>query len=128
MRREAHRGGNQHPIWITEIRPDCLFLQPKRCQDDRGGYKLRSRRLVPVLALAAVTLRPQEAHSKPGERTVTPHIQNESPDTAGKSNWLPPPAGWSYLVMRLYRPETTPHSMLPIGQGTRQPPGLMRAV
>ena len=43
------------------------------------------------------------------------------------SNWLPAPDGPIYLVMRLYWPKTEPPSILPAGEGTWQPPAIVKA-
>jgi hypothetical protein len=58
--------------------------------------------------------------------SLTLYIQNKSPGADKESNWLPAPNGPIYLVMRLYWPKTTPPSILPVGQGTWQPPGVKR--
>jgi hypothetical protein len=57
---------------------------------------------------------------------VTIYIQKDDPGEAERSNWLPAPDGPIYLVMRLYWPKTEPPSLLPIGQGAWQPPGVVR--
>jgi len=57
--------------------------------------------------------------------SLTLYIQNTSPGAERESNWLPAPAGPIYLVMRLYWPKETPPSILPPGQGTWQPPGVV---
>ena len=59
--------------------------------------------------------------------SVTLYIQNKTPGKAKESNWLPAPAGPIYLVMRLYWPKETPPSILPAGQGTWKPPGIVAA-
>jgi hypothetical protein len=59
--------------------------------------------------------------------SLTLYIQNKSPGADKESNWLPAPDGPIYLVMRLYWPKTTPPSILPIGKGKWQPPGIKRA-
>jgi hypothetical protein len=59
--------------------------------------------------------------------SLTLYIQNKSPGADKEANWLPAPNGPIYLVMRLYWPKTTPPSILPVGEGTWQPPGLKRA-
>jgi len=60
--------------------------------------------------------------------SLTIYIQNKRPAGDNQANWLPAPNGPVYLVMRLYWPKTTPPSILPVGEGTWQPPGLKRAV
>ena len=64
---------------------------------------------------------------KNADGSLTLHIQNKSPGPDRESNWLPAPAGPIYLVMRLYWPKDTPPSILPVGKGTWQPPGVVLA-
>jgi hypothetical protein len=59
--------------------------------------------------------------------SITLYIQNKSPGADKESNWLPAPDGPIYMVMRLYWPKTTPPSILPVGQGTWKPPGVVKA-
>jgi len=59
--------------------------------------------------------------------SLTLYLQKDSPGKAKESNWLPAPDGPMYLVMRLYWPKDTPPSILPAGQGTWQPPGIVQA-
>ena len=59
--------------------------------------------------------------------SLTLYIQKDSPGKAKESNWLPAPNGPIYLVMRLYWPKTEPPSILPPGEGTWQPPGIVVA-
>jgi hypothetical protein len=59
--------------------------------------------------------------------SLTLYIQKDSPGKAKESNWLPAPNGPIYLAMRLYWPKTEPPSILPPGEGTWQPPGLVQA-
>jgi hypothetical protein len=63
---------------------------------------------------------------KNADGSVTLYIQKNSPGAGKKSNWLPAPDGPIYLVMRLYWPKTEPPSILPAGEGTWKPPGVMR--
>lgn len=58
--------------------------------------------------------------------SLTLYIQNKSPGGDKESNWLPAPNGPIYLVMRLYWPKTSPPSILPVGDGSWQPPGVKR--
>lgn len=58
--------------------------------------------------------------------SLTLYIQNKSPGADKESNWLPAPSGPIYLVMRLYWPKTSPPSILPVGDGSWQPPALKR--
>ncbi len=57
---------------------------------------------------------------------VTIHIQKDDPGEALRANWLPAPDGPVYMVMRLYWPKTEAPSLLPIGRGAWQPPGITR--
>jgi hypothetical protein len=63
---------------------------------------------------------------KNGDGSLTLYIQKDSPGADKESNWLPAPNDTIYLVMRLYWPKTTPPSILPVGAGTWQPPGVKR--
>lgn len=67
------------------------------------------------------------AMKKNPDGSVTILIQKDSPGKAKESNWLPAPDGEVYLTMRLYWPKDTPPSILPPGQGTWKPPGVMLA-
>ena len=58
--------------------------------------------------------------------SLTICVQNKSPGEEKEVNWLPAPNGPIYLVLRLYWPKTEPPSILPIGHGAWQPPGVMR--
>ena len=59
-----------------------------------------------------------------GSQTI--YIQKDAPAADKKSNWLPAPNGPIYLVMRLYWPRRIPPpSILPPGEGTWQPPGVI---
>ncbi len=53
-------------------------------------------------------------------------IQKDSPGADKEANWLPAPDGPIYMVMRLYWPETKAPSILPPGEGTWNPPGIVR--
>ncbi len=57
--------------------------------------------------------------------SLTLYIQKNSPDKAKEANWLPAPDGTVYLVMRLYWPKDAPPSILPPGEGTWKPPGVV---
>jgi hypothetical protein len=58
--------------------------------------------------------------------SLTIYIQKDSPGKDKESNWLPAPNGPIYVVMRLYWPKTEQPSILPIGQGSWQPPMVMQ--
>ena len=57
--------------------------------------------------------------------SLTIYIQKNSPGAEKGINWLPAPNGPIYLVMRLYWPKTEPPSILPPGEGTWKPPGVV---
>ena len=63
---------------------------------------------------------------KNDDDSLTLYFQNKSPGKEKESNWLPAPNGPIYLVMRLYWPKTEPPSILPPGEGTWKPPGLVK--
>jgi hypothetical protein len=65
------------------------------------------------------------AMKKNPDGSLTMYIQNKSPDKAMESNWLPAPDGPIYLLLRLYWPKTEQPSILPPGEGTWQPPGVI---
>jgi hypothetical protein len=57
--------------------------------------------------------------------SLTLYIQHDSPGADKESNWLPAPNGPIYMVMRLYWPKTEAPSILPPGEGTWKPPGIV---
>jgi hypothetical protein len=59
--------------------------------------------------------------------SLTLYIQKDSPGADKESNWLPAPNDTIYLVMRLYWPKTEAPSILPPGEGTWKPPGIVQA-
>src|SRR5438477_1829377 len=59
--------------------------------------------------------------------SLTLYIQKDSPGADKEANWLPAPNDTIYLVMRLYWPKTEPPSILPPGEGTWRPPGIVKA-
>jgi hypothetical protein len=63
---------------------------------------------------------------KNDDGSLTLYIQKDSPGADKESNWLPAPNDTIYLVMRLYWPKTEAPSILPAGEGTWQPPGIVR--
>lgn len=63
---------------------------------------------------------------KNADGSLTIYIQNKSPGADKEANWLPAPDGPIYLAMRLYWPRTEKPSILPVGKGTWQPPGVKR--
>ena len=63
---------------------------------------------------------------KNADGSLSLHIQKDSPGKAKEANWLPAPNDTIYLVMRLYWPKDTPPSILPPGEGTWQPPGIVQ--
>jgi hypothetical protein len=64
---------------------------------------------------------------KNADGSLTLYIQKDSPGADKESNWLPAPNDEIYLVMRLYWPKTTAPSILPAGEGSWQPPAIVRA-
>ena len=62
---------------------------------------------------------------KNADGSLTLYIQKDSPGADKEANWLPAPNDTIYLVMRLYWPKTEPPSILPAGEGTWKPPGLV---
>ncbi|NJD24298.1 MAG: DUF1254 domain-containing protein [Betaproteobacteria bacterium] len=64
---------------------------------------------------------------KNADGSLTLYIQKDSPGKDKESNWLPAPDGPIYLVLRLYWPKTENPSILPAGEGTWQPPALVKA-
>lgn len=59
--------------------------------------------------------------------SLTIHIQRESPGPDKEANWLPAPDGPIFLVMRLYWPTESQPSVLPPGQGSWQPPAIVKS-
>jgi len=59
--------------------------------------------------------------------SLTLYIQKDSPGKDKEANWLPAPNDTIYLVMRLYWPKTEAPSILPAGEGTWKPPGIVKA-
>jgi hypothetical protein len=59
--------------------------------------------------------------------SLTLLIQKNSPGKEKEANWLPAPDGPIYMLLRLYVPNQTPPSILPVGEGTWQPPAVMKA-
>jgi len=64
---------------------------------------------------------------KNADGSLTLYIQKDNPGADKESNWLPAPNDTAYLVMRLYWPKTEAPSILPAGQGTWSPPGIVMA-
>jgi hypothetical protein len=64
---------------------------------------------------------------KNADGSLTLYIQKDSPGADKEANWLPAPNDLVYLVMRLYWPKETPPSILPPGEGTWKPPGIVKA-
>jgi hypothetical protein len=64
---------------------------------------------------------------KNADGSLTLYIQKDSPGADKESNWLPAPNDVIYLVLRLYWPKTEPPSILPPGEGTWKPPGIVQA-
>jgi len=64
---------------------------------------------------------------KNADGSLTLYIQKDSPGADKEANWLPAPNDTIYLVMRLYWPKTKAPSILPAGEGTWKPPGIVKA-
>jgi hypothetical protein len=64
---------------------------------------------------------------KNADGSLTLYIQKDSPGKDKESNWLPAPNDLIYLVMRLYWPKTEPPSILPPGEGTWKPAGIVKS-
>jgi hypothetical protein len=64
---------------------------------------------------------------KNADGSLTIYIQKDSPGKDKEANWLPAPNGEIYLVMRLYWPRTEEPSILPVGEGSWSPPGIVKA-
>ena len=64
---------------------------------------------------------------KNDDGSLTIYIQHESPGADKESNWLPAPNGPIYMAMRLYWPKTEAPSILPPGEGSWSPPGVVPA-
>lgn len=62
---------------------------------------------------------------KNSDGSLTLYIQKDSRGVDKEANWLPAPNDTIYLVMRLYWPKTEPPSILPPGEGTWKPPGIV---
>jgi hypothetical protein len=58
--------------------------------------------------------------------SVDLYIQKENPGPDRESNWLPVPKGKFILMLRLYWPKAEAPSILPPGEGSWQPPGLVK--
>ena len=63
---------------------------------------------------------------KNADGSLTLYIQKDSPGKDKEGNWLPAPNDRIYLVMRLYWPKPDPPSILPPGEGTWKPPGIVK--
>jgi hypothetical protein len=63
---------------------------------------------------------------KNADGSLTLYIQKDSPGKDKESNWLPAPNDLIYLVMRLYWPKTKAPSVLPPGEGSWKPPGIVK--
>jgi hypothetical protein len=63
---------------------------------------------------------------KNADGSLTLYIQKDSPGADKESNWLPAPNDTIYLAMRLYWPKTEAPSILPAGEGTWKPPGVVK--
>jgi hypothetical protein len=62
---------------------------------------------------------------KNADGSLTLYVQKDSPGKDRQANWLPAPNDTIFLVMRLYWPKETPPSVLPAGDGSWKPPGIV---
>lgn len=62
--------------------------------------------------------------TKNADGSLTLYIQKDSPGAEKEANWLPAPDGPIYLALRMYLPTSDQPSILPVGQGTWQPPAI----
>ncbi len=62
--------------------------------------------------------------TKNADGSLTLYVQKDSPGKEKEANWLPAPDGPIYLALRMYLPTTEQPSILPVGEGTWQPPAL----
>ena len=58
--------------------------------------------------------------------SLTLYIQKADPGPDKEANWLPAPDGPPYLILRMYWPKTEAPSILPAGEGTWKPPGIVK--
>ncbi len=58
--------------------------------------------------------------------SLTIYLQKDNPGPDKEANWLPAPNDTIYLVMRLYWPKTEAPSILPPGEGSWKPPGIVQ--
>jgi hypothetical protein len=65
------------------------------------------------------------AMKKNADGGLTLYVQKDSPGRAKEANWLRAPNDTVYLVLRLYWPKDAPPSILPPGEGTWKPPGVV---
>ncbi len=62
---------------------------------------------------------------KNADGSLTIYVQRDSPGKDKESNWLPAPDGPIFMVMRIYWPKEEAPSVLPPGDGTWKPPGIV---
>ncbi|WP_339749442.1 DUF1254 domain-containing protein [uncultured Rubinisphaera sp.] len=67
---------------------------------------------------------PEMKKNEDGSLTI--YIQKDSPGADKESNWLPAPDDLIYIAMRLYWPKTEAPSILPAGEGSWKPPGIVK--
>ena len=65
--------------------------------------------------------------NKNADGSLTIYIQKDKPGKDREANWLPAPNATAYIAMRLYWPSTEGKSILPPGEGSWQPPGIVMA-
>jgi hypothetical protein len=60
------------------------------------------------------------------DRSLTPYFHNESPGKDKEANWLAAPKSDFIAMMRMYWPKEKAPSVLPPGNGSWEPPPVMR--
>jgi hypothetical protein len=71
-----------------------------------------------------VSMRDKPAFNADGSLTL--YFQNESPGKDKEANWLPAPKAPFIAMMRMYWPKEAAPSILPPGQGSWEPPPVLR--
>lgn len=60
--------------------------------------------------------------------SLTLYFQHESPGADKQANWLPSPAGEFLLTLRMYWPKEKSPTILPLGNGDWNPPGVQKVM
>ncbi|MGY3622532.1 DUF1254 domain-containing protein [Bradyrhizobium sp. USDA 10063] len=116
--------GSKHDYTLTFLEdrlPPVNAFWSLTMYDSKSGLLIRNsinRYLINSSMLPTMKTNANEA--------LTIFIQHTSPAADRKANWLPAADGPMLLALRLYWPKTEPPSILPIGKGMWQPPGVKR--